>query len=132
MFTSSNNSRSPTTATLASIKFATYSIWEYLSCLYKVDGVAPVYTIPRSAILCSFVLFDIINAVSPGPKPRVISPAAKFFDVSLYSDHDIESHAEYSAFAGELSAGWSGYSLAFRSIKSNKVFPSTADVIKLS
>ena len=60
---------------------------------------------PRSEILCSLVLFDIINAVSPGPKPKDIKPAAKFLDTSLYSDHEIESHAEYSSFAGVLSAG---------------------------
>ena len=40
-FTSANNSRSPTTATLASMRFATYSIWDDFNCLYKVDGVAP-------------------------------------------------------------------------------------------
>ena len=104
-FTSANNSRSPTTATLASMRFATYSIWDDFNCLYKVDGVAPQYTIPRSEMLCSLVLLDIINAVSPGPSPRDINPAAKFFDTSLYSDQDIESHAEYSLLAGVFNAG---------------------------
>ena len=99
------NSRSPTIATLASIRLATYSICENLSCLYKVDGVAPVYTIPKSAILCSFVLFDIMNAVSPGFNPNSIKPAARALDVSLYSDHEIESQAEYSLLAGVFKAG---------------------------
>ena len=56
-------------------------------------------------MLCSLVLLDIINAVSPGPSPRDINPAAKFFDTSLYSDQDIESQAEYSLLAGVFNAG---------------------------
>ena len=46
-----------------------------------------------------------MNAVSPGPKPNVINPAAKFFETSLYSDQDIESQAEYSLLAGVFNAG---------------------------
>jgi len=83
-------------------------------------------------MLCSLVLLDIINAVSPGPSPRDINPAAKFFDTSLYSDQDIESQAEYSLLAGVFNAGYSGYSSAFLSIKSKSVLPSTDAVIKFS
>ena len=64
-----------------------------------------MYTIPKSAILCSFVLLDIIKAVSPGFKPSSRSPDAKALEVSLYSDHDIESQAEYSLLAGVFKAG---------------------------
>ena len=51
------------------------------------------------------MLFDIINAVLPGPRPKDIKPEARFFETSLYSDHDIESQAEYSLLAGVFKAG---------------------------
>lgn len=70
-----------------------------------MEGTAPEYTIAKSEILCSLVLFDIINTVSLGSNPRSIKPLAKFFAVSRYSDQDIESHAEYSALAGVFKAG---------------------------
>jgi hypothetical protein len=70
-----------------------------------VDGVEPECIIAKSAILCSFVLFDIIKAVSKGLSPKSINPDARLCIFSLYSLQDIASQPVYSALIGVFIAG---------------------------